>query len=105
MRRALLHSLIVPALVAAGVSVHAAGGSEKTPTLGTMARPPVVDGAIKAGEYSLTGGQGELRLHVSRGKDILYLGASAPSHGWVGVGIILVVVLGLIVIFMRFSRR
>jgi hypothetical protein len=74
-------------LAAAGTSAHAAGAREKAAVLGIAARPPAVDGVMTPGEYPLERTLGAVRLGVSRGKGVLYVAASAPAAGWVGVGI------------------
>jgi hypothetical protein len=65
----------------------AAAGFAQDASLVVGANKTVVDGAIKADEYSFTKDFGSLALFANRTADTLYLAVDGKTSGWVAVGL------------------
>ena len=56
-------------------------------SLAVTTNKPVIDGAVKAGEYSFTKQFDSLTLYANRTKDLLSLAIVGDTTGWVSVGL------------------
>jgi hypothetical protein len=63
-----------------------AAAQEKTAVLSRMQNTPRVDGAMGSEEYSTTVDFPGMRIGLSLGSDALYVGMSAETEGWMGIG-------------------
>ncbi len=64
----------------------AAGAQEKTITLTRMQNRPKVDGVIGDDEYTTTIDLPGIRIGLSLGAEALFVGMSAETEGWLGIG-------------------
>ncbi len=62
-------------------------GAQGMPTLGVTTAPARVDGVIADKEYSLVTEAAGMKLCLTWTSDALYVGLSAPTEGWVAVGL------------------
>jgi len=58
-------------------------------SLAPSSKTPVADGSAAAAEYSYTGVDRDMTLHLSLSKDgkVLYVALEAPTSGWASVGL------------------
>ncbi len=82
MKRTFIAAVTVLLLLAS----FAAGAQEKTATLTRMQNRPKVDGVIGADEYTTTIDFPGIRIGLSLGADTLFVGMSAETEGWLGIG-------------------
>jgi len=68
-----------------GVALTA--GAQSMPMLGISTQPAKVDGVIADGEYSLLTEAEGMKLGLAWTADALFVGLSAPTTGWVAVGL------------------
>jgi hypothetical protein len=76
-----------PFVAALLLAVPFAAGAQGTATLGITASSVKVDGLFGDKEYSLVREAAGMKLGITWTADILYLGFSAPTKGWVAVGL------------------
>lgn len=62
-------------------------GAQGTPTLATTTSPAKVDGVFADREYSLVSEAAGMKIGLTWTADELYVGVSAPTAGWVAVGL------------------
>ncbi|AMQ19149.1 hypothetical protein A0127_08220 [Thermococcus peptonophilus] len=62
------------------------GTPEEVSSIKTGLTEWVPDGKISNGEYTVEKDLGEMSLHFRVENDILYVGISAETHGWVAIG-------------------
>jgi hypothetical protein len=55
--------------------------------LAVSAKTPVVDGVVKADEYSFTKDLGQAQISLSQSADTLWIGVVGTTTGWVAVGL------------------
>ena len=70
-------------LLAASIAAGAQGG----PTLEATTAPAKVDGVFSDNEYGVVMEVAGMRLGLTLAGDTLYVGLSAPTSGWVAVGL------------------
>ncbi len=79
-----MDSRLFAALPAALVLAAALASAQ---TLSPTGSAPTLDGIVAAKEYSLSLPVGKITLSASRTADTVYLAVSAPTTGWVSVGL------------------
>jgi hypothetical protein len=77
----------IPLLCVILLAVTSAAGAQGIPLLGITAAPVKVDGVFGDKEYSLVSNAAGMKLGLTRTADTLYVGLSAPTAGWVAVGL------------------
>ncbi len=60
---------------------------QSTLTLQRTTAEPKVDGVIEGKEYSLSADAPDMQLNLSWVKEVLYVGVSGQTRGWVAIGI------------------
>lgn len=82
MKMRLLTSILALAVLAAVGAV-----AQNTLNLTRTTTKPVVDGIIGNKEYSLTADAPDMQINLSWTTDVLYVGVSGQTTGWVAVGL------------------
>ena len=79
---------IVVVIACAGLLVLAGGAaSAQDAKLAVSTQAPVVDGRVKAGEYSSTKDFGKVQLSLGMSADTLWIAVAGTTAGWVAVGL------------------
>jgi hypothetical protein len=77
----------VPCLCALLLAVTFMAEAQSAPTLGLTATPVKVDGVFSDKEYSLVSDAAGMKLGLTWTADTVFVGLSAPTTGWVAVGL------------------
>lgn len=77
----------IPWLCLILLAVGCTAGAQASATLGITAAPVKVDGVFGDKEYGLVTVAAGMKLGLTRTADTLYVALSAPTAGWVAVGI------------------
>ncbi|WP_367883847.1 DOMON domain-containing protein [Thermococcus peptonophilus] len=85
-RRESITVLIFLSLMSQILSMGCLGTPEEVSSIKTGLTEWVPDGKISNGEYTVEKDLGEMSLHFRVENDILYVGISAETHGWVAIG-------------------
>jgi hypothetical protein len=78
---------LVPCLCAMLLAVTFTARAQSAPTLGLTAAPVKVDGVFSDKEYSLVSEAAGMKLGLTWTADAVFVGLSAPTTGWVAVGL------------------
>jgi len=80
-------SVISFALVTVLLLLAGGAGFSQDASLAISEKATVVDGVVKADEYSFTRDFGQLKLYLNRSADTLWIGVVGATTGWVAVGL------------------
>ncbi len=83
----LVSGLLLAVALAAGAEGAATPGPTSGPTLGQTTAPAKIDGVFSAGEYSVVTEEAGMKIGLTLTGDTLFVGLSAPTTGWVALGL------------------